>query len=87
MTDASWTAAKGRFHLTVDKGESVNLVSFFGAVVTKIATARFQMLYTNLTRSPIYDPRSGAKPVGVAPVVQTSPCSAMARALSTSAPR
>ena len=34
---------KADFTLTVDKGESVNLVSFFGEVLTKIAAAQFQM--------------------------------------------
>jgi Domain of unknown function (DUF4424) len=59
---------KADFTLTVDKGESVNLVSFFGEVLTKIAAAQFQMHYTNFAATAnLTILVSGAKPVGFAP--------------------
>jgi hypothetical protein len=48
-TGANWSGPIGQFHLTVDKGEAGNLVSFCGQGVRKTTDAKFEMTKTNFS--------------------------------------
>jgi len=50
-TGANWAAPIGEFHLTVDKGEPTNLVSFCAEGVKKTGPTRFEVRHTNFTPS------------------------------------
>ena len=44
-TGANWASTIGRFHLTIDKGDTANLVSFCGDGVKKTGPTTFEMSY------------------------------------------
>ncbi len=48
-TGANWKAPIGDFHMTIDKGDTANLVSFCGAGVAKISPTQFEVHYANFT--------------------------------------
>ena len=48
-TGANWSGPIKQFHLTVDKGEAGNLVSFCGAGVKKTGDTKFEMSKTNFS--------------------------------------
>ena len=48
-TGANWKAPIGDFHMTIDKGDAANLVSFCGTGVAKISPTQFEVHYTNFT--------------------------------------
>jgi len=48
-TGANWSGPIGQFHLTVDKGEAGNLVSFCGQGVRKTSDTKFEMTKTNFS--------------------------------------
>ena len=48
-TGANWKAPIGDFHMTIDKGDPANLVSFCGAGVTKTGPTQFEVHHTNFT--------------------------------------
>ncbi|WP_044539042.1 DUF4424 domain-containing protein [Bradyrhizobium sp. LTSP885] len=48
-TGANWAAPIGEFHLTVDKGEATNLVSFCAEGVKKTGPTRFEVRHANFT--------------------------------------
>jgi hypothetical protein len=48
-TGANWKAPIGDFHMTIDKGDPANLVSFCGTGVAKISPTQFEVHYTNFT--------------------------------------
>jgi hypothetical protein len=48
-TGANWSGPIGQFHLTVDKGEAGNLVSFCGQGVRKTGDTKFEMTKTNFS--------------------------------------
>ncbi|QPF83619.1 DUF4424 domain-containing protein [Bradyrhizobium genosp. L] len=50
-TGANWAAPIGDFHLTIDKGEPSNLVSFCADGVKKTGPTRFEVRHSNFTPS------------------------------------
>ncbi len=50
-TGANWAAPIGDFHLTIDKGEPGNFVSFCADGVRKTGPTRFEVRHTNFTPS------------------------------------
>jgi hypothetical protein len=62
---ANWKAPIGAFHMTIDKGDAANLVSFCGTGVRKTSPTTFEVNYANFT------PRTDVAVLILAP--QTNP--------------